>query len=224
MAPAIGKTTEMYVPHYFEEARVEELHRIITDYPLGALVTNGPNGLDANHLPFELDRRAGKRGHLLAHVARANPVWREVKDGEQALVIFRAADAYISPNWYPSKHEFHRQVPTWNYQAVHVHGTVKIRDDERFVRGVVARLTRVQEAGTGSEHPWKMGDSSKGYIDQMLAAIVGVEIEITKLIGKWKLSQNKEERDRISAAEELHERGEQVISNAMLNTVDRDKR
>ena len=207
----------MYLPHHFEETRVEELHRVISEYALGTLVFNGPNGLDANHLPFELNPNAGERGHLIAHVARANPLWQEAKGGDEVLVIFRAADAYVSPNWYPSKHESHRQVPTWNYQAVHVHGKIKIHDDERFVRGVVARLTRVNEARTGSDKPWKMTDSSKEYIDQMLTAIVGIEIEITRLIGKWKLSQNREERDRMNAAEELHKRGEQVMSTAMRN-------
>ncbi len=207
----------MYLPQDFEETRVEELHRVITAYPLGAFVVNGPNGLVANHLPFELNPSAGERGHLLAHVARANPVWKEVEGGDEALVIFRAADAYISPNWYPSKHEFHRQVPTWNYQAVHVHGKVTIRDDERFVRGVVTRLTRANEVGTGSERPWKMTDSSPEYVDQMLAAIVGIDVEITTMIGKWKLSQNKDERDRINVAEELSKRGERVISRAMRN-------
>jgi transcriptional regulator len=209
----------MYLPHHFEETRVEELHRVITEYPLGVLVLHGPNGLDANHLPFALNPKAGERGHLLAHVARANPLWHEAKDGDEALVIFRAANAYISPNWYPSKHEFHRQVPTWNYQAVHVHGTIKIRDDEKFVRGVVARLTHVNEARTGSDRPWKMTDAPKEYIHQMLTAIVGIEIEITTMIGKWKLSQNREERDRVNAAEELRRRGEPVMSTAMLNAV-----
>lgn len=206
----------MYLPQHFEETRAEELHRLINEYPLGVFVINGPNGLDANHLPFELN---ASTGHLFAHVARANPVWKEIKDGDEVLVIFRAASAYISPNWYPSKHELHRQVPTWNYQTVHVHGKVRIRDDERFLRGLVARLTRVNEARTGSDRPWRMTDSSKDYIDQMLTAIVGIEIEITKMIGKWKLSQNKEARDRINAAEELRNRGEQVISEAMLRTV-----
>lgn len=209
----------MYLPQHFEESRTEELHRVITDYPLGILVLKGRSGLDANHLPFELNPTAGERGQLLAHVARANPIWKEASDGDEALVVFRAADAYISPNWYPSKHEFHRQVPTWNYQAVHVHGKVRIRDDERFVRGVVARLTRVNEARTGSDKPWRMRDSSKEYIDQMLTAIVGIEIEITKMVGKWKLSQNREERDRVNAADELRKRGESVTSAAMLNAV-----
>lgn len=209
----------MYLPKHFEEARVNELHRVIIEYPLGVLVHNGPDGLDANHLPFELNATAGTRGRLLAHVARANPLWQVAKDGDDVLVIFRAGDAYISPNWYPSKHEAHRQVPTWNYRAVHVHGKIKIRDDEKFVRGVVARLTRVNEARASPDRPWKMTDSPAEYIDQMLAAIVGVEIEITSMTGKWKLGQNREERDRLNAAEELRKRGEQTISTAMRNSV-----
>jgi transcriptional regulator len=206
----------MYLPEHFEETRVEELHRLIAEYPLGALVVNGPGGLDANHLPFELLPDAGERGHLIAHVARANPVWKEVKNGDQVLVIFRAADAYISPNWYPTKHETHRQVPTWNYQTVHVHGAITIRDDVRFVRGVVGRLTRTHEARTDPERPWKMSDSSQEFIDGALTAIVGIEITITRMVGKWKLSQNKEERDRQGAAEALRQRGEQITSAAML--------
>lgn len=208
----------MYLPSHFEEAREEELLRTIAAFPLGALVVNGPDGLDANHLPFLVDEASGGR-KLLAHVARANPVWREVNDGDEALVIFRAGDAYISPNWYPSKHEAHRQVPTWNYRVVHVHGRLRIRDDERFVRGAVARLTRKHEGQT-SPTPWKMTDSSPEYIDQMLANIVGIEVEITRMLGKWKLSQNKEARDRLTAGEALRERDEQGISDAMLGTLD----
>jgi transcriptional regulator len=209
----------MYLPNHFEESRDEELLRTIAAYPFGALVVRGPDGLDANHVPFLIDEAKEKPKRLLAHVARANPLWKEAKDGDEALVIFRADDAYISPNWYPSKHEFHRQVPTWNYRVVHVHGKLYIRDDERFVRGVVARLTRTHEAQTGSPRPWKMTDSSAEYIAQMLSNIVGIEIEITKMVGKWKLSQNKDERDRGNAADELRKRGEQEISGAMLSTV-----
>jgi transcriptional regulator len=206
----------MYLPSHYEETRAEELHRLIEAFPLGALVISGPAGLDANHLPFWLD---AERGVLLAHVARANPVWKDVADGDEALVIFRAADDYISPNWYPSKHEFHQQVPTWNYRVVHVHGKARIRDDEKFVRGLVARLTRTHEARAGGAKPWKMTDSSKEYIDQMLAAIVGIEIEIVKILGKFKLSQNREERDRLGAAEELRKREKRELSDAMLSTV-----
>jgi transcriptional regulator len=206
----------MYVPPHFEEVRPDALHGLIAEYPLGALVVKGPNGLDANHLPFELDPKVGDHGLLRAHVARANPVWKEVRDGDEALVIFRATNAYISPNWYPSKHELHQQVPTWNYQVVHVHGTLRIRDDERFVRGVVARLTRVNEVRTGDAKPWKMTDSTPEYIDKMLAAIVGIEVEIEKIVGKWKLSQNKEERDRVGAAEALRAHGDEASSAAMF--------
>jgi transcriptional regulator len=208
----------MYVPKHFEERRPEELHRVVRDYPLGVLVLRSAGGLDANHIPFELHQEDGKT-LLLAHVARANPLWQETTDGDEALVIFRAASAYISPNWYPSKHEFHKQVPTWNYQAVHAHGRIFIRDDERFVRAIVARLTRTNEIRSGQERPWKMTDSSKEFIDHMVSNIVGIEIVVDNLIGKWKLSQNKEERDRSTAATELQRRGELITSEAMLETL-----
>lgn len=209
----------MYLPPHFVEARADELRRVLVEHPLGALVVNGPNGLDANHVPFEFDAGTGPRGILRAHVARANPVWKEVADGDEVLVIFRGAEAYVSPNWYPSKHEAHKQVPTWNYQVVHVHGRIRIRDDERFVRGLVARLTRAHEAGTG-QTPWKMGDAPPDYIDSMLAAIVGIEVEIERIVGKSKLGQNKEARDRLGAAAELGKRGRAELSNAMLGSAE----
>ena len=161
----------MYLPAHFEENRPEALHALIAAHPLGALVLSGPNGLDANHVPFEFDASAGAHGTLRAHVARANPVWQEVQAQQDVLVIFQGPTGYISPNWYPSKHEAHRQVPTYNYLVVHAHGRITVRDDEAFVRGFVARLTRRMEAGEPA--PWKMGDAPRDYIDQMLAAIVG---------------------------------------------------
>jgi transcriptional regulator len=193
----------MYVPDHFAETRPEAIAALIAEHPLGALVLRGPGGLDANHLPFELLPDQGPHGTLIAHVARANPVWSEARNGDEALVIFRAEHAYISPNWYPSKHELHRQVPTWNYRVVHVHGTVSIRDDERFVRGVVARLTRRHEAATGDAKPWKMTDSEASYIDDMLTRIVGIEVAIDRIVGKWKLGQNKDARDRQGATDAL---------------------
>lgn len=205
----------MYLPSHFEETRARELRRLMAESPLGALVVNGPHGLDANHLPFLFDETPGEHGRLLAHVARANPLWREARDGDEALVIFRDGDAYISPNWYPTKAETHRTVPTWNYQVVHVHGTIVIRDDEAFVRGVVARLTREHEVRSGQERPWKMTDAPRDYIDAMIGAIVGIEVHVTRLVGKFKISQNREDRDRVAAAEALAERGEMQVSSAM---------
>jgi transcriptional regulator len=132
----------MYLPPHFAEARPEELHRIVRDHPLGMLVRHTAAGLEADHLPFLWDAAEGPQGTLVAHVARANTLWREVDEGADVLVVFRGAQGYVSPNWYPSKHETHRRVPTWNYEVVHAHGTLHVRDDEKFVRGVVARLTR----------------------------------------------------------------------------------
>jgi len=208
----------MYVPTHFDESRAEVLHDLIKQHPFGILVTHGASGLDANHIPFELNHQQGEMGVLNAHVARANPVWKDVSDGDEVLVVFRAADAYVSPNWYPSKHEFHKQVPTWNYIVAHAYGRITIRDDERFVRGVVARLTRTHEAS--QPVPWKMTDSSKEDIDTMLKAIVGLEIEITRLVGKSKLSQTKEVRDIRSAGETLKAQGDRMIGDAMLACAD----
>jgi len=206
----------MYMPAHFAETREDELHRIIRDHPLGVLIAAGPDGLDANHLPFELDASAGPCGTLLAHVARSNPLWQQAPTGTPVLVVFHGAEGYISPSWYPSKHETHRQVPTWNYEVVHAHGTLTVRDDERYVRSVVARLTRTHEAG--EPRPWKMGDGPPEYIDTMLRAIVGIEVTITRLVGKAKLSQNREPRDREGAAEALRSRGRTALSRAMDRT------
>lgn len=205
----------MYIPAHFAIQDPHELHRIVRDYPLGVLVTPGDNGLgfDADHIPFEFDPATGPLGTLIAHVARANPVWQRCPTGTPVMVIFRGEQAFISPNWYPSKHEAHRQVPTWNYEVVHAHGTLTIRDDERFVRGVVARLTRRHEAA--EPKPWKMTDSPAEFIDTMLQNIVGIEVSITSLVGKAKLSQNKEVRDRLGAADTLQARGHSAIAARM---------
>jgi len=207
----------MYLPKHFDDSRADELARLLDRFPLGTLVVNGPHGLDANHVPFEVVPPATEgKLTLHAHVARANPVWREVPSGSEVLVIFRGGDAYVSPSWYPSKHEFHRQVPTWNYQVVHVHGRMTIHDDERFIRGVVARLTRRHEGRAGNERPWRMSDSEPEYIDTMVKNIVGIEVVADRVVVKSKLGQNKENRDRIGAAGELAKRGEHEVSAAML--------
>ena len=205
----------MYVPSHFEELRREVLHELMRANPLGVLITHGAQGLDANHLPFELDATVGKHGVLRAHVARNNPVWQSIVNGDEVLVVFRSQDAYISPNWYPSKHESHKQVPTWNYQVVHAHGRITLHDDEPYVRGLVARLTRTHEAA--EPKPWKMGDAPPDYINAMLKSIVGLEVDITRLVGKFKLSQNREVRDRVSAGQTLLSQGDGALGQAMLD-------
>jgi transcriptional regulator len=203
----------MYTPAHFAEHRPEVLHRILREHPLGLLVTHGADGLDADPIPFEFDPAAGPHGVLRAHVARANPVWQRCPPGAPVMVVFRGPEAYVSPNWYPSKHETHRQVPTWNYTVVQAHGTFSVHDDERYVRGLVSRLTRHHEAA--EPRPWKMGDSAPEYIDGMLRNIVGIEVAVTRLSGKLKLSQNKEARDRLGAADTLAARGRDDLAGAM---------
>ena len=203
----------MYLPTHFSSTDALALHRLLQAHPLGALVRSGPQGLDADHLPFEFDPGAGPLGTLSAHVARANPLWQECAGGAEVMVIFRGGEAYVSPNWYPSKHETHRQVPTWNYEVVHVHGQLTVMDDERLVRGLLARLTRHHEAA--ESRPWKMGDSAPAFIDEMLRKVVGITIEVRSMIGKSKLSQNREPRDRLQAAQTLASRGQAELARAM---------
>ncbi|MEA3124755.1 MAG: transcriptional regulator [Caballeronia sp.] len=204
----------MYLPAHFDESRKDLMHALIAENPFGSLSSHCKSGLDANHIPFELAASEGDLGVLHAHVARSNPLWQDVVDGDEVLVIFRAGDAYISPTWYPSKHEAHKQVPTWNYVVVHAHGRIAIRDDEKYVRSVVARLTRTHEAT--EPKPWKMGDAPKDYIDTMLKSIVGLQIDITRLAGKSKLGQNKDTRDIRGAGKALKARGNDRIGDAML--------
>lgn len=210
----------MYNPSHFNITDSATLQALIRQHPLGCLVACTADGLDANHLPFELLQADDGRLRLLAHVARANPIWQQLSDGAQVLVIFKAQDGYISPNWYPSKHESHEQVPTWNYQVVHAHGTLQIRDDEKFVRGVVGRLTRTHE-GRASElpgnefAPWKMNDAAAPYLQKMLEAIVGLEISVQRLEGKFKLSQNKQASDRAALIKQLSLVGGQDMAQAI---------
>lgn len=206
----------MYLPKQFAEPRVEELHRIMREHALAMLVTQTAAGLDAHHLPFLLDPEQGACGRLLAHVARANPLWRELSDGSPVLVVFRGAHGYITPNWYPGKHETHRRVPTWNYEVVHAHGTLHIRHDEKFVRGVVGRLTRQHEAG--QPQPWKMSDAPPDFLAEQLSQIVGIEVRLTRLEGKRKLCQHHQAADREGAIRGLEEQGNSGLARAMKET------
>jgi transcriptional regulator len=203
----------MYLPDHFSEYRPDVLHAFLREHPLGMLITHGVQGLDADHLPFWFDERPGPHGALHAHVARANTVWQRCPTGSPVMVIFQGPQGYVSPNSYPSKHETHRQVPTWNYQVVHAHGTLTVHDDERYLRGLLARLTRQHEATEAQ--PWKMGDAPADYLEGMLRNIVGIEITLRSLVGKFKLSQNKDERDRLGATEAQAAKGRTALAEAM---------
>ena len=184
----------MYIPKYFEETRVEILHELIRAHPFAALVTVTANGLDANHIPFEIDPKPTPFGTLRGHVARANSLWRDYSCAAQALAIFRGPDTYISPSWYPTKQETGKVVPTWNYAVVHAHGPVRVIEERDWLREFVTNLTNRHEAGRN--HPWKVTDAPDDFIDQQLDAIIGIEIPVARLIGKWKASQNRAAHDR----------------------------
>ena len=207
----------MYVPPHFEVSDPAVSYDLIAHHPLGVLITQSESGLNANHIPFDLEASASTHGILRAHVARNNPVWQLSTSGDEVLVVFLADDAYISPNWYPSKHETHQQVPTWNYRVVHAYGKITIYDDEKYVRALVGRLTKKHEES--QPKPWKMSDAPRDYMEMMVKSIVGIEIKITRLIGKFKLSQNRENRDRLNAGQMLVEQGNEVLGKAMLDVL-----
>lgn len=197
----------MYLPKHFAETRVEVLHELIRAHPFGALVTLTAGGLDANHIPFEVDAEPGPFGTLRGHVARANPVWRDLSPGAEALVIFQGVDAYVSPSWYPTKAETGKVVPTWNYAVVHAHGVPRFIDDRAWLRAFVEKLTTRHEAPR--PEPWKITDAPADYIDAQVGAIIGLEIPIARLIGKWKVSQNRPAQDRDGVVEGLSREGGQ---------------
>lgn len=188
----------MYLPKSFHETRIDVLHALMRDYPFGTVIMQGADGLAANHLPFEL---AGDTS-LHGHVARGNELANA--DGAQVLVIFQGADGYISPNWYPSKHETGREVPTWNYAVVHVHGRLRVTDDKAWLRSLLERLTNRHEAS--QPKPWRVDDAPEDHIEKMLRMIVGIDIAIERIEGKFKLSQNHPDANRAGVLRGLAER------------------
>lgn len=193
----------MYLPAHFEETRRDVILDFVRDHPFGLLVTHSADGIAANGLPFMLDvgPADGPLGTLRGHVARSNPVWREAVAAPTALVVFQGPQAYISPSGYASKREHGKVVPTWNYVMVQARGSLRAVQDAGWLRAFVGRLTTRHEASRS--HPWGVDDAPKDFIDTMLLAIVGIEIELTDLSGKWKASQNRSTADRAGVAQEL---------------------
>ena len=191
----------MYLPKHFEAQDPERLRSLIQRYPLGSLVTATERGLDANHIPFLFTDSGSAAGTLRGHIARANPLWRAPVRDATALVIFRGPDSFISPSWYPSTREHARNVPTWNYAVVHVHGVLRFVDDPAWVRAHVDALTREHESRR--DPPWAVTDAPAGFVEKLVAAVVGIEISITQLVGKWKVSQNRSIADRVGVVDAL---------------------
>ncbi len=190
----------MYEVAAFRESRIEVMHALIRAHPLATLVTVSGGVAEANHLPLLIDPDPAPNGTLRGHVARANPLWRQPPDGE-ALAVFQGPQLYVTPSWYPSKREHGRVVPTWNYAVVHVRGPLVIRDDRDWLLDLVSRLTAGQESPM--PQPWAVGDAPADYIERMLGAIVGIEIPVARIEGKWKVSQNRSEADRAGVAAAL---------------------
>lgn len=196
----------MYLPKQNEETRVEVMHCLIRSYPLGVWVALGDDGLVANHIPFEIDAARGEFGTLVGHVSRANPIWRGAPSPVASLVTFQGPQSYITPSWYPSKHEHGKAVPTWNYAVVHAQGVPMFIEDPVWLRQHVTSLTARHEAPQAL--PWAVSDAPEEYIDRMIGAIVGVEIPVGKLVGKWKMGQNRTEPDRMGVVAGLMARGD----------------
>ena len=199
----------MYLPSHFEQHDPAALQALMREHPLAALVTVRHDGPTADHIPLEFDNATQT---LRGHVARANPLWREAA-GQPVLAIFRGAQAYVSPNWYPTKAATHKVVPTWNYAVVHAHGVLRAVEDAPWVHALVSRLTAHHEAAA-SQAPWAVSDAPEDFVQEMLRAIVGIEIPLTRLVGKWKVSQNRSEPDRQGVAAGLSRGGADALAMA----------
>ena len=191
----------MYLPTHFQQDDLNELFDLIENNPLGSLMVVHDGEIEANHIPFELDRSVGETGILRGHIAKANPLFEILDSVDSAYVIFHADQAYISPNWYEGKQQHHRVVPTWNYRVVHVKGQIRKIEDNQYLRGVLARLTRQHEST--QPVPWKMGDAPNDFIEEQLEKIVAIDIIIDSIVGKFKVSQNRSVVDAENVAKAL---------------------
>lgn len=201
----------MYLPDHFQEVDPAEIEELVAAHPLASVVAQTKAGLIANHLPL----LSGKEGELIGHVALANDMHRLLAEGQDVLAIFRGADGYISPNYYPSKPEHHRHVPTWNYQAVHVHGEITFQHDARSKRAAIGLLTSRHERRLNGDAAWRMSDAPADYMEAMLEAIVAFRITVRRTTAKSKLSQNREPRDHRGAVEGVRAAGNAALADKM---------
>jgi transcriptional regulator len=200
----------MYIPAHFEQPDIGTMHELIRAYPLATLVTLSSNGLNANHIPLHLSVDASPFGVLTGHVARANPIWSDLASEVEVLAVFQGPNAYISPSWYATKQETGKVVPTWNYSAIHAYGTLRIIDDAAWLRAQLGMLTADHEAAFAE--PWAVSDAPADFTDKLIEAVIGIEISITRLQGKWKVSQNQPPRNQASIMQGLTENGQQDMA------------
>jgi transcriptional regulator len=199
----------MYQPPHHREDRLDVQHALIHAHPFGTLVTLCGGSIVANSIPFVLDA-VGEFGRLRGHVARANTQWRDSDPDVQALVIFQGVERYITPSWYATKRESGKVVPTWNYVTVHAWGRMRAIEDRGWLGDQIAALTRQSEAGR--EEPWAVSDAPAPYIESQLKGIVGIEIPISRIEGKWKVNQNRPEADRAGVVEGLLAEGDEQMA------------
>ncbi len=191
----------MYQPPHFREERLEVQHALIRAHPLGLLISSGEDGPLANPVPFLLDAAAAPKGVVRAHLARANRQWQALAAGEPALAVFQGVDTYVTPSWYETKKETGKVVPTWNYAIVQVRGPVRVIEDREWLRRQITALTAQHEEGR--TQPWAVTDAPEDFVAAQLKGIVGIEMTIESIEGKWKVSQNRPAPDRIGVAEGL---------------------
>jgi transcriptional regulator len=204
----------MYQPSAFREDRIDVQHQLIREHPLGLLISPGPDGLMANSVPFLVYADEGDKGTLRAHVARANLQWKALQQMPDCLIVFQGSQDYITPSWLPTKQETHKVVPTWNYVAVHAWGRARIVEEAAWLFRQLRDLTHAQERSRPS--PWKVTDAPEDFVAAQMQAIVGLEIPIHRIEGKWKVSQNRVEADRKGIMDGLRAQGESSAAMAAL--------
>jgi transcriptional regulator len=204
----------MYLPPHFREDRLDVQHELIRTHPLGLLISAGPGGLLANPLPFLIVPEDSERGTLRCHLSRANAQWRELMAVDECLIVFQGPQAYVTPSWYETKRETGKVVPTWNYATVHAWGRPRVIEDAAWLRAQIEALTRSREGARAQ--PWHVADAPEDYVSAQIKGIIGVEIPIARIEGKWKVSQNRPDADRQRVIAGFREQGEAGAAMADL--------
>ena len=209
----------MYIPRHFHQPDIEPMHTLMRTHPLATLVTLGPRGPDANHIPLHHSPLPAPNGTLCGHLPRANPAWKEHLRDSDVLCIFHGPNAYISPSWYATKQTNGEVVPTWNYTTVHAHGRLRVIEDADWLKVHLEQLTNTHEASLPK--PWAVSDAPADYTERLMRGLVGIEIEVTRLEGKWKVSQNRPDADRAGIVAGLRGLGQRDSASLMSELVDK---